>query len=117
MEESSFPNFDPSTGVDPHRQWSLPVQLGHARLVLVYTHLWAQAEVSTSGFTILAINCFVSGNDLLGAMFFVLSLGFKQMALYYAPAVGSYLLGKCLYTGPKDGYVMSYIIKPCSLNS
>jgi alpha-1,3-glucosyltransferase len=27
------------------------------------------------------------------------------MALYYAPAVGSYLIGKCLYLGPRDGYV------------
>jgi alpha-1,3-glucosyltransferase len=25
------------------------------------------------------------------------------MALYYAPAIGSYLIGKCLYLGPRDG--------------
>ena len=37
--------------------------------------------------------------DLLGAVFFVLSLGFKQMALYYAPAIGAYLLAKCFYIG------------------
>ncbi|CAA7261601.1 unnamed protein product [Cyclocybe aegerita] len=55
------------------------------------------------GFTLLAMNAFASGADLLGAVFFVLSLGFKQMALYYAPAVGSYLLAKCLYLGPKEG--------------
>jgi alpha-1,3-glucosyltransferase len=29
------------------------------------------------------------------------------MALYYAPAIGSYLIGKCLYLGPRDGYVRS----------
>ncbi|KAH9989678.1 glucosyltransferase [Russula compacta] len=55
------------------------------------------------GFTLLAATCFISGRDLLGAFFFTLSLGFKQMALYYAPAVGSYLIGKCLYLGPRDG--------------
>ncbi|KAI0057837.1 hypothetical protein BV25DRAFT_1892293 [Artomyces pyxidatus] len=55
------------------------------------------------GFTILAINCFIAGYDLVGAVFFTLSLGFKQMALYYAPAVGSYLIGKCVYLGPKEG--------------
>ncbi|KAI0050368.1 glycosyltransferase family 57 protein [Auriscalpium vulgare] len=55
------------------------------------------------GFTLLAINFFIRGQDLRGAVFFTLSLGFKQMALYYAPAVGSYLIGKCLYLGPKDG--------------
>ncbi|KXN88065.1 putative dolichyl pyrophosphate Man9GlcNAc2 alpha-1,3-glucosyltransferase [Leucoagaricus sp. SymC.cos] len=51
------------------------------------------------GFTLLAINSFATGNDLIGTFFFVLSLGFKQMALYYAPAIGSYLLAKCLYFG------------------
>ncbi|PPQ91702.1 hypothetical protein CVT25_012915 [Psilocybe cyanescens] len=55
------------------------------------------------GFTLLAMSLFATGQDLLGAFFFVLSLGFKQMALYYAPAVGSYLIAKCLYLGPTDG--------------
>ncbi|KAF8967145.1 glucosyltransferase [Flammula alnicola] len=55
------------------------------------------------GFTILAMNFFATGQDLLGAFFFVLSLGFKQMALYYAPAIGSYLLAKCLYLGHPNG--------------
>ncbi|KAH9947579.1 glycosyltransferase family 57 protein [Amylocystis lapponica] len=55
------------------------------------------------GLTLLSANFFAIGQDLLGAFFFVLSLGFKQMALYYAPAVGSYLLGKCLYLGSVEG--------------
>ncbi|KAF8903146.1 glucosyltransferase [Gymnopilus junonius] len=55
------------------------------------------------GFTLLAMNFFAMGNDLVGAFFFVLSLGFKQMALYYAPAIGSYLIAKCLYLGPTEG--------------
>ncbi|KAH9936376.1 ALG6, ALG8 glycosyltransferase family-domain-containing protein [Fomitopsis serialis] len=55
------------------------------------------------GLTVLAMVCFARGYDLLGAVAFVLSLGFKQMALYYAPAVGSYLLGKCLYLGSVQG--------------
>jgi alpha-1,3-glucosyltransferase len=55
------------------------------------------------GFTIMALNCFVTGYDLLGAVFFVLSLGFKQMALYYAPAIGSYLAAKCVMLGSKEG--------------
>ncbi len=46
------------------------------------------------------------GRDLLGAFFFVLSLGFKQMALYYAPAIGSYLLAKCFYVGSVAGYAI-----------
>ncbi|KAJ6559179.1 glycosyltransferase family 57 protein [Mycena vulgaris] len=51
------------------------------------------------GFALLAINFFAMGQDLAGAVCFVLSLGFKQMALYYAPAIGGYLLAKCLYLG------------------
>ncbi|KAI0087799.1 ALG6, ALG8 glycosyltransferase family-domain-containing protein [Irpex rosettiformis] len=55
------------------------------------------------GFTLLALGCFGAGHDALGAFCFVQSLGFKQMALYYAPAIGSYLLAKCIYLGSKEG--------------
>ncbi|KAJ6613312.1 glucosyltransferase [Mycena sp. CBHHK59/15] len=55
------------------------------------------------GFTLLAVNFLALGQDLAGAVCFVLSLGFKQMALYYAPAIGGYLLAKCLYLGPLNG--------------
>ncbi|KAJ7761486.1 glycosyltransferase family 57 protein [Mycena maculata] len=55
------------------------------------------------GFAILAMNFFASGQDLAGAVCFVLSIGFKQMGLYYAPAIGGYLLAKCLYLGFFDG--------------
>lgn len=58
------------------------------------------------GLTLFSLNCFARGHDMLGAVSFVLSLGFKQMALYYAPAMGSYLLGKCLYLGSTQGYVV-----------
>ncbi|CAE6445127.1 unnamed protein product [Rhizoctonia solani] len=55
------------------------------------------------GLTLWAVNMFHLGYDLLGAVFFVASLGFKQMSLYYAPAVGSYLLGKCFWLGREHG--------------
>ena len=55
------------------------------------------------GLTLLALNYFSAGRDTLGAACFVLSLGFKQMALYYAPVIGTYLLGKCFYVGGRDG--------------
>ncbi|KAG6831930.1 hypothetical protein H0H92_006531 [Tricholoma furcatifolium] len=55
------------------------------------------------GLTLFALNFFATGQDLLGAVCFVLSLGFKQMALYYAPAIGTYLLAKCVYLGPSKG--------------
>lgn len=39
------------------------------------------------GFTLASVTCFHGGHDLLGAIMFVLSLSFKQMALYYSPAM------------------------------
>jgi alpha-1,3-glucosyltransferase len=47
------------------------------------------------GTTLWAINCFMMQKYALGSFFFCLSLGFKQMALYYAPAIFAYLLGRC----------------------
>ncbi|SCZ89918.1 BZ3500_MvSof-1268-A1-R1_Chr1-3g01661 [Microbotryum saponariae] len=55
------------------------------------------------GLTVWALNFFQSGYDLLGAVAFVGALGFKQMALYYSPAIFAYLLGKCLYRGGRLG--------------
>jgi alpha-1,3-glucosyltransferase len=55
------------------------------------------------GLTLWAVNCFQSGHDVLGGVAFMLSLGFKQMALYYAPAVFAYLLGKCFWLCGREG--------------
>jgi alpha-1,3-glucosyltransferase len=41
--------------------------------------------------------------DGLACVAFVGSLGFKQMSLYYAPAIGLWLVGKCWSLGQKDG--------------
>jgi alpha-1,3-glucosyltransferase len=57
----------------------------------------------SAGFTLHAMNFFATGQDVLGSIYFVLSLGSKQMSLYYAPAIGSYLLGKCIHLGPTHG--------------
>lgn len=48
------------------------------------------------GFTLVAIVNLVYDNHYLASFFFVLSLSFKQMALYYAPVIFSYLLGICV---------------------
>lgn len=39
------------------------------------------------GLTLWSVNFLQAGHDLLGAIAFVLSLGFKQMSLYYSPAM------------------------------
>lgn len=55
------------------------------------------------GFTLLSLNLLNSGNDVLGAVAFVFSLCFKQMALYYSPAIFAYLLGRCIILSPSKG--------------
>lgn len=52
------------------------------------------------GFVVLAMTSFAAGWRLWGCVFFVLALAFKQMALYYAPAVFAYLLGTCIFPRP-----------------
>ncbi|KAI8882559.1 glycosyltransferase family 57 protein [Backusella circina FSU 941] len=47
------------------------------------------------GLTLWAVNCFLTRRYVLGSIFFCASLGFKQMALYYAPAIFAFLLGRC----------------------
>ncbi|KAF8251450.1 ALG6, ALG8 glycosyltransferase [Wilcoxina mikolae CBS 423.85] len=49
------------------------------------------------GFAFFAVDCFITDHILWGSFFFVLSICFKQMALYYAPAVFAYLLGLCIF--------------------
>ncbi|KAG0015268.1 Glucosyltransferase-like protein [Entomortierella chlamydospora] len=46
-----------------------------------------------------AVNCFLADQDVLGSVFFCLALAFKQMGLYFAPAVFAYLLGKSFRQG------------------
>ncbi|KAF8467709.1 glycosyl transferase [Kalaharituber pfeilii] len=49
------------------------------------------------GFTLLALCSFLKDRLLWGSFFFVLSLSFKQMGLYYSPAIFAYLLGLCVF--------------------
>lgn len=49
------------------------------------------------GLALLSMVSLVYGHNLTASFFFVLSLGFKQMALYYAPIIFAYLLGTCVF--------------------
>ncbi|KAH3673548.1 hypothetical protein WICMUC_003655 [Wickerhamomyces mucosus] len=48
------------------------------------------------GFTLLSIVHLLYDNYMLASIFFVLSLGFKQMSLHYSPIIFFYLLGRCI---------------------
>jgi alpha-1,3-glucosyltransferase len=49
------------------------------------------------GFAVATLSSMIAGRPLWGCVFFVGALGFKQMALFYAPAIFAYLLGICLF--------------------
>jgi alpha-1,3-glucosyltransferase len=49
------------------------------------------------GFTMASMSSMAAGRPLWACVFFVGALGFKQMALFYAPAVFAYLLGICVF--------------------
>lgn len=49
------------------------------------------------GFQLAAMASMLAGRRLWSCVFFVCALGFKQMALFYAPAVAAYLAGSCLF--------------------
>ncbi|GAB7328236.1 hypothetical protein MBLNU13_g00254t1 [Cladosporium sp. NU13] len=49
------------------------------------------------GFQLASIASMLAGRRLWSCVFFVCALGFKQMALFYAPAVAAYLAGSCLF--------------------
>lgn len=49
------------------------------------------------GFSALGAALILGGHEFLGSVSFSLALNFKQMALYYAPAFGVYLLARCIH--------------------
>jgi alpha-1,3-glucosyltransferase len=49
------------------------------------------------GLVVATLESIVAGRMLWSCIFFVAALGFKQMALYYAPAIFAYLLGVCFF--------------------
>ncbi|GAB7352700.1 hypothetical protein MBLNU459_g3059t1 [Dothideomycetes sp. NU459] len=49
------------------------------------------------GFVLASISSMLSGRPLWSCVYFVAALGFKQMALFYAPVVFAYLLGICVF--------------------
>ncbi|KAL1743172.1 glycosyltransferase family 57 protein [Schizophyllum fasciatum] len=75
-----------------------------ALLIIDFGHF--QYNSVMLGLTLFALNSFALGRDTIGAACFVLSLGFKQMALYYAPVIGTYLLAKCFYVGGREGRIL-----------
>lgn len=64
---------------------------------ILIDHVHFQYNTVMLGFVLASMSSMMAGRFLWACVFFVAALGFKQMALYYAPAIFAYLLGVCLF--------------------
>jgi alpha-1,3-glucosyltransferase len=63
---------------------------------ILIDHGHFQYNTVSAGLAIAALSSIYAGRLMWSCVFFVAALGFKQMALYYAPIFFAYLLGSCL---------------------
>lgn len=81
--------------------WSLVIALAQPALILM-DHGHFQYNSVSLGFALWGFYYITKAdftNCIVGSVFFCLALNFKQMTLYFAPAVFAYLLGRC-FTDP-----------------
>ncbi|EPE06838.1 glycosyltransferase family 57 protein [Ophiostoma piceae UAMH 11346] len=64
---------------------------------LLVDHVHFQYNTVMLGLVTASMSSMLAGRFLWSAVFFVCALGFKQMALYYALPVFSFLLGNCVF--------------------
>lgn len=65
--------------------------------IILIDHVHFQYNSVMLGLVLASMSSVLAGRYMWSCVFFVLALGFKQMALYYAPAVFAYLLGVCIF--------------------
>lgn len=86
-----------SQRVNRWEAWIALVAIMMQPALMLIDHAHFQYNTVMLGFMIATMAAFNAGRRLWGCVFFVAALGFKQMALYYAPAVFAYLLGTCIF--------------------
>jgi alpha-1,3-glucosyltransferase len=64
---------------------------------ILIDHVHFQYNTVMLGLVLASMSSVLAGRFMWSCVFFVLALGFKQMALYYAPAMFAYLLGVCIF--------------------
>lgn len=84
-------------GVAQWTSWVALVAILMQPSTILIDHVHFQYNTVMLGFVLASMSSMVAGRYMWASIFFVASLGFKQMALYYAPAVFSFLLGSCIF--------------------
>ncbi|KAM3089349.1 Glucosyltransferase-like protein [Clarireedia jacksonii] len=64
---------------------------------ILIDHAHFQYNTVMLGLVVASMSSILAGRYMWSCVFFVMALGFKQMALYYAPAMFAYLLGVCVF--------------------
>ncbi|RDW76952.1 alpha-1,3-glucosyltransferase-2 [Coleophoma cylindrospora] len=64
---------------------------------ILIDHVHFQYNTVMLGFVLACMSSIQAGRYMWCSVFFVMALGFKQMALYYAPAIFAFLLGVCIF--------------------
>ncbi|KAI0549034.1 ALG8 glycosyltransferase family ALG6 [Xylaria curta] len=64
---------------------------------ILIDHVHFQYNTVMLGFVVASMSSMLAGRYMWASIFFVAALGFKQMALYYAPAVFAFLLGSSIF--------------------
>lgn len=80
--------------------WDLSIALTAVLMqpaTILIDHGHFQYNTVMLGFVLASVSSMLAGRPLWGCAYFVAALGFKQMALFYAPAVFAYLLGICVF--------------------
>jgi len=75
--------------------------------LILIDHGHFQYNAVMLGFVVASISSMFAGRLLWSCVFFVAALGFKQMALYYAPVIFAFLLGSCLTPRIRLGRLLS----------
>ena len=80
--------------------WDLSIALTALLLqpaTMLIDHGHFQYNTVMLGFILASISSILANRPVWGCAYFVAALGFKQMALFYAPAIFAYLLGICVF--------------------
>ncbi|KAF9892820.1 Glucosyltransferase-like protein [Aspergillus nanangensis] len=80
--------------------WSASIALVAVLLqpaTILVDHGHFQYNTVMLGLVVASLDAIMAGRMLWACLFFVGALGFKQMALYYAPVMFAFLLGVCLF--------------------
>ncbi|KAI1865467.1 uncharacterized protein JN550_008224 [Neoarthrinium moseri] len=84
-------------GVAQWTSWVALVAILLQPSTILIDHIHFQYNTVMLGFVLASMSSMTAGRYMWASIFFVAALGFKQMALYYAPAVFAYLLGSCIF--------------------